>query len=124
MSAFATYLGWLLPAGTPLALVGESPEEVAGAQRALARIGIDRPIAQATGSFDTWGRATPARGYRVASFADLAAARAAGEAAVVLDVRGDEEWNAGHLPGAHHCPIGELHERLDEVASWSNGSTI
>jgi hydroxyacylglutathione hydrolase len=34
--AFATYLGWLLPAGTPLALVGESPEEVAGAQRALA----------------------------------------------------------------------------------------
>jgi hydroxyacylglutathione hydrolase len=121
--AFATYLGWLLPAGTPLALVGESPEEVAAAQRALARIGIDRPVAQATGSFDAWGRAGPARNYRVASFADLAVARADGDAATVLDVRGDQEWNEGHLRGARHCPIGELHERLEEVASWSNGST-
>jgi glyoxylase-like metal-dependent hydrolase (beta-lactamase superfamily II) len=122
--AFATYLGWLLPHGTPIALVGESSEEIAGAQRALARIGIDRPVAQATGDFATWAQDAPARRYPVASFADLTASRAAGDAAVVLDVRGDEEWNAGHIPGAHHCPIGELHERIEEVASWANGRTV
>jgi hydroxyacylglutathione hydrolase len=122
--AFATYLGWLLPHGTPIALVGESPEEIAAAQRALARIGIDRPIAQATGDFATWAQDLPARNYRVASFADLTASRATGDAAVVLDVRGDEEWNAGHIPGAYHCPIGELHQRIEEIATWSNGRTV
>jgi glyoxylase-like metal-dependent hydrolase (beta-lactamase superfamily II)/rhodanese-related sulfurtransferase len=122
--AFATYLGWLLPTGTPLALVGESPQEVAAAQRALARIGIDRPVARATGRFDEWGTAAAMSTYRIASFSDLAAARAACDAVMLLDVRADEEWKAGHLPDARHCPIGELHERIEEVVSWSNGDTI
>ena len=38
---FTTYLGWLLPADTPLVLVGESRHVVAGAQLDLTRIGID-----------------------------------------------------------------------------------
>jgi len=49
---FATYLGWLIPWGTPVTLLGESPEQVAEAQRELVRIGIDRPAAAATGSPD------------------------------------------------------------------------
>jgi hydroxyacylglutathione hydrolase len=122
--AFATYLGWLLPTGTPLSLVGESPEEVAAAQRALARIGIDRPVAQATGSFDSWGAGPDAAQYRVASFADLVAARAAGEARLMIDVRAADEWSAGHLSGAVHCPIGELPDRLDEIVSRSGGATV
>ena len=35
-------LGWLLPPGTPLTLIGDSPDQVADAQRDLARIGIER----------------------------------------------------------------------------------
>ncbi len=46
---FATYLGWLIPWGTPLTLLGETADEVAAAQRELVRIGIDRPAAHATG---------------------------------------------------------------------------
>src|SRR6266511_3518078 len=42
--AFATYLGWLIPWGTPLTLLGDRPERVAQAQRELVRIGIDRPV--------------------------------------------------------------------------------
>jgi hydroxyacylglutathione hydrolase len=122
--AFATYLGWLLPNGTPLALVGTSAQEVAAAQRALARIGIDRPVAQATGDLDTWGDGLAAGSYRTARFADLVAARSSGDAIVVLDVRGSDEWAEGHLPDALHCPVGELHERLDEVVSWANGATV
>ena len=48
--AFATYLGWLITWGTPVTLLGETPEDVAEAQRELVRIGIDRPAAHATGS--------------------------------------------------------------------------
>src|SRR5450759_1257275 len=38
----ATYLGWVMPWGTPVTLLGETREQVAQAQRALVRIGIDR----------------------------------------------------------------------------------
>ena len=41
--SFATYLGWLIPWGTPLTLIGGTEHDVAEAQRQLVRIGIDRP---------------------------------------------------------------------------------
>ena len=33
----------------------------------------------------------------------------------VLDVREQDEWNEGHVPGAKHIPLGNLQERVDEV---------
>ncbi len=33
----------------------------------------------------------------------------------VLDVREPAEWLAGHAPGAHHIPLGELPQRAAEV---------
>ncbi|RNI19037.1 rhodanese-like domain-containing protein [Flexivirga caeni] len=35
--------------------------------------------------------------------------------AVVIDVREQNEWDAGHAPGAIHIPLGELPARLDEL---------
>jgi rhodanese-related sulfurtransferase len=37
------------------------------------------------------------------------------DAAWLLDVREDHEWQAGHAPGAHHIPMGELGQRQDEL---------
>jgi rhodanese-related sulfurtransferase len=34
---------------------------------------------------------------------------------LVLDVRTDGEWEAGHIPGAMHIPLGEMQTRRDEV---------
>ena len=33
----------------------------------------------------------------------------------LLDVREPFEWEAGHAPGAHHIPLGELGERQHEL---------
>ena len=33
----------------------------------------------------------------------------------LLDVREDDEWQAGHIEGAQHIPLGQLKERLGEV---------
>jgi rhodanese-related sulfurtransferase len=52
--SFATYLGWLIPWGTPVTLLGETGDQVAQAQRELVRIGIDRPAASATGGPRQW----------------------------------------------------------------------
>jgi rhodanese-related sulfurtransferase len=33
----------------------------------------------------------------------------------VLDVREQDEWDAGHISGSQHIPLGELGQRLTEV---------
>ncbi|TWP37862.1 rhodanese-like domain-containing protein [Leekyejoonella antrihumi] len=35
--------------------------------------------------------------------------------AVMVDVREQDEWDAGHAPGAIHIPLGELPSRLDDL---------
>ncbi|MCU6480383.1 MULTISPECIES: rhodanese-like domain-containing protein [Arthrobacter] len=35
--------------------------------------------------------------------------------AVILDVREDYEWEAGHIDGALHIPLEQLPERLDSL---------
>lgn len=37
------------------------------------------------------------------------------EDVVVLDVRPEEEYRAGHIPGARSIPVDELEDRLDEL---------
>jgi hydroxyacylglutathione hydrolase len=117
--SFATYLGWLIPWGTPLTLLGETPEQVATAQRELVRIGVDRPAAAATGRPQDWTGGGPLSTLRRAGFRDLAAARnhpaGAGDEIVVLDVRRNQEWDGGHLCDAVHVPLHDLLRRMDEI---------
>jgi hydroxyacylglutathione hydrolase len=111
--AMSTYLGWLLPWRTPVTLLGDTPEQVAQAQRELVRIGIDRPAAAATGDPASWADGQLGR-YPIAGFAALPEARA-GHDVTVLDVRRGEEWRESHLDGARHIPLDELPARQTEV---------
>lgn len=112
---FATYLGWVIPWGTPLTLIGEDPAQVADAQRQLVRIGIDRPAGAATGPVGELAAATGARGYPRRRFTDLAQAGSEDPGPIVLDVRRDDERAGGGIAGSVHVPLHGLLERLDEV---------
>ena len=46
------------------------------------------------------------------------------DTALVLDVRRDDEWVTGHLPGALHIPHTELRERLDDVREAAAGRPV
>jgi len=35
--------------------------------------------------------------------------------AVMVDVREDDEWEAGHAPVAVHVPVGQVVDRMDEL---------
>jgi hydroxyacylglutathione hydrolase len=108
---FSTYLGWVIPWGAPLTLIGASADQVAEAQRQLVRIGIDHLAGAATGELAELAPGQPVRSYPRVTFQDLAA----DPTAVVLDVRRDDEVAQGHLAGARHVPIDQLADRLHEV---------
>jgi rhodanese-related sulfurtransferase len=46
------------------------------------------------------------------------------DGAVLLDVRGDEEWRAGHAPKAKHLELGQLSTRLGELPTGRTVVTI
>lgn len=119
--SMATWLGWIIDWGAPVTLVGETAAQVAEAQRELARIGIDRPAAAATGKPEELA-ADPALlvGTQTARFRDLAAARSGPvnglpRPDVVLDVRTYGEFRMSHVDGALHIPLYELKERTGEI---------
>jgi glyoxylase-like metal-dependent hydrolase (beta-lactamase superfamily II)/rhodanese-related sulfurtransferase len=112
---FVTYLGWLLPWGTPVTLLGETAEDVAEAQRELVRIGVDRPAVMATGKPEEWTGQQPLRSFTQATFADLSRALATPAPPVVLDVRRNQERAAEFITGSVHIPIHEVLARLDEI---------
>ncbi len=125
---FVTYLGWLLPWGAPVTLLGESTEQVADARRELVRIGIDRLAGAATlddlnadGDIAVLAEraGVSLRSYRVSDFAGLAARRSeaarTGQKVHVLDVRRGDERAEGHVADTQHIPIHGLPGRLEEV---------
>ena len=111
--SFVTYLGWIIPWGTPLTLIGENPEQVAKAQRELVRIGVDRLAGTATGDLELLTD-RPLRSYDVIDFAELAEAQQAGPLHV-LDTRRHDERREEAIPGSQHIPLHELSGRVHEL---------
>ena len=114
--AFVAYVGWLIPWGTPVTLLGETTEQVEAAQRELVRIGIDRPVAQAVGGPVFWADDSDhlATTERV-DFAQLADIVERDPDTYILDVRQHLEWQEGHVADAHHIPFYQVPDRVLEI---------
>jgi hydroxyacylglutathione hydrolase len=112
---FTTWAGWLLPYDRDVCLLVTDDAAAAAAARDLAMIGLDR-VAGVFGpeALDAWSAAGRALAT-VPQAAPAEAARLMARGAAVLDVRGRNEWEAGHLPGAPNIPLGYLAERLAEI---------
>ncbi|HMB52126.1 MAG TPA: rhodanese-like domain-containing protein, partial [Thermoanaerobaculia bacterium] len=119
----STWASWVVPYERPILLVGESHadkelrhEEIETAVRGLVRVGLDRVVGHLDGGMEAWVEAGSAIEHTPQVTArQLADKLAAGEELHVVDVREDDEWDAGHVAGAHHLPAGTLGERLDEL---------
>ena len=114
-----TYLGWLIPWGTPLTLLAATPEDVTAFQRELVRIGIDRPAAFATGSPQEWAGDQVLASFERINFKGLTQQMAKDHNLLVIDARRRTEWLDGHVAGARHLPLHELPARVDEVVTMS-----
>lgn len=99
--AFATWLGWLADPGRPLVFVLSPDQDRAEVVRQALKIGYENLAGELAGGVAAWADARlPLRRIRL-----ILAAQAAG---VVVDVRQDTEFAAGHLPGAAHAELGSL----------------
>ena len=101
------WAAWVVPYDTPLLLVGD--ESTIEAARALIRVGLDDVQGFLRGRYVGMGGA----GLPVAQTAQITPRQlqrqlADRDAPLVLDVRTDDEWREGHLPGALHIMGGYL----------------
>ncbi len=50
----------------------------------------------------------------------LEATRLINQDALVLDVREDSEFNAGHIPNSRHIPLAQLGDRIKEIEKFKS----
>lgn len=106
--SFVSWAGWLLDYERPFYVIADR-HQVEEVTRDLATIGLD----QLAGYFespgvDAWLEAgQPVQAYQMAS-APQVARRIMDEDVLVIDVRGQTEWEEGHVPGATHVMLGYL----------------
>jgi glyoxylase-like metal-dependent hydrolase (beta-lactamase superfamily II)/rhodanese-related sulfurtransferase len=112
--SFAPYLGWVVPWGAEVALIAGAPDRLERARRDLARIGIDHLSGSAAGSLDRVAGDLPRSSYPISDFTGLAKERVE-RSPLVLDVRREDEWRAGHVEGATHVFVADLPACLAEV---------
>ncbi len=104
---FSAWVGWVVDIDQPLVLVADSASAAEGAARQLARIGFRQPA----GWLDLQQWAGEGRQVRTVSrctMGDLAERILDGDHLTVIDVRQDNEWAAGHIPGAVHALAPDL----------------
>jgi hydroxyacylglutathione hydrolase len=116
-NAFVTWAGWLIPYDQEfyLLLGGGAETRLAEVVRALALIGLDRIGGYFASSALAVATASLPLGVIPQIAPDALAQMRGDHVPVVIDVRADSEWNAGHLPAAVHVPLGRLSDRIAEL---------
>jgi hydroxyacylglutathione hydrolase len=108
--SLANFAGSLVPYATPIVIVAADLATATAARYDLSLIGLD----------DVRGMITPTQlphrgGARLLQMSAREALDHAATGAFILDVRGQSEWDAGHLPEATLLPLPELHRRWQEL---------
>ena len=108
---FASYVGWILPVGTPLVLVlPETTDASTEAVDQLIRIGFDRIVGVLDGGVDRWS----AEGRPVAEISTIGTVALAdeirsGAGPAIIDVRDEAEMrDDGRLDNAIEMPLADL----------------
>ena len=125
--SFTGWAGWLIPYDKEFALLVDAARAgaVELAVRELSLIGLDRIAGYGTIDPEAIDRRRAA-GIRPAAIRSMNVEQVQDQlgkgATTVVDVRSRAEWEAGHIPGALHIPLGELALRQAEVPT--NGTVV
>jgi hydroxyacylglutathione hydrolase len=119
------WAGFVLPADARVVLLASDERQAQDTARQLMRIGVSRIDGYLSGGMHAWeAAALPTAGLGLISAQNLHATLARGTSPLVVDVRTTREWNAGHIEGAVHIPLGELTARASEIPRSRPVATI
>jgi hydroxyacylglutathione hydrolase len=108
--------GWMLPYDKPILLVLEDQSHLERAVRYLIRAGYDRIIGYLRDGTEGWYNAGfPTESLPLLSVHQLKDMLDRNEDLLVLDTRGQDEWDSGHIAGSLHIYVGHLEQRLGDV---------
>ncbi|HYM96301.1 MAG TPA: MBL fold metallo-hydrolase [Candidatus Sulfotelmatobacter sp.] len=100
--AFASWLGWIVPAERPLVFVRSPDQDPRELVAQCLKIGYETLVGELQGGMDAWRAAgLPESGVALRQVGDDVQG-------VLLDVRQAGEWADGHIPGAHHLELGSV----------------
>lgn len=108
----STWASWILPYETPIVLVGDASTDHEQARRSLIRVGLDDITGYLKGGVVAWIEA----GLDQAHLPQISVEELhEKKEPYVLDVRGDGEWNGGHIECAEHIMAGDVPKRVKEL---------
>jgi len=108
------WAGWVLPEGSRIVLLTPDSSRAAEAGRQLLRVGFDTIEGYVASPASEW----QAAGFPVSRVTQISVdeLRERGNALTLIDVRSEGEWNAGHVAGAIHVPIGDVNARTGDLS--------
>jgi hydroxyacylglutathione hydrolase len=118
---FASWAGAMLGIHSRPVLVGEKREQIEEARLRLARVGIEDLRGYLAGGISEWQRARlPVLGTPQISVQELSSRLSSSgggraDGFVVLDVRREGEWNAGHILGAEWKALDTFPQSLPKM---------
>jgi len=116
LEGLSLFAGWVLHYDKPILLVLEDQSHLEKAVRYLIRAGYDRIAGYLKNGIAGWYNAgLPAERLQLLTVHELKAKIDRGDQLTVLDVRGWDEWDAGHIESAQHIYVGHLHERQLDI---------
>ncbi|MCA9435668.1 MAG: MBL fold metallo-hydrolase [Candidatus Omnitrophica bacterium] len=117
-SNLPTWAGWVLPYDRPIVLVLEKASDLGEVWNHLIRVGFDRIEGFLEDGIEGWEQAGyPLNKVETETVSELRnhLNDSRNGRTVVLDVRTEQEWDAGHIEGAVHIHGGEIKERFTEI---------
>ena len=116
LEGLPVFAGWVLSYDRPVLLVLEDRSHLERAVSFLIRAGYDRVVGYVRDGTASWYNAGfPTESLPLLSVHELKSMLDRGEELVVLDVRGQDEWESGHIAGALRIYVGHLEQRVTEV---------
>ena len=107
----SVWAGWLLAPEKSIHLVLEDDGQLSEVLRLLWRTGFTRFGGYLAGGMGAWQES----GRKLRRIPQLTVHDLHESDVLPLDVRKDDEWNAGHVPEAKHIFLGELRSRMGEL---------
>jgi len=105
-AGFGTKLAWVADREQPVVFIGRDDEDAVHAAHLAACVGITNVAGHLAGGMTSWREEK--RPTESVERIDVPALHDRAEQLQILDVREQDEWDAGHIPGAVHTPYHDI----------------